>query len=254
MKKILLTLISVVGVATLGGCVSMDEYTRTKEHLNTEQQANAALGAEVDRLNSENARLAAQAKGYEDTIRGMNSNLTGTDTDIEKMKAELLKIWGPQGGKGEFDWIRNGRALGVRFDDSAVLFKSGSWELTQNAKDKLSKLVGVMKPQLEKNADAVIRVDGHTDTDPIKTLQGKGIIDNTHLSTMRAMAVRSFLSEKGINKDRIFVAGFGEYWPVQAGKDAKAKQANRRVEIFMGSPDALSIGNQGGSGAVVSRK
>jgi chemotaxis protein MotB len=238
----------------LGGCVSVDEYTRTKEHLNTEQQANAALGAEVDRLSAENARLAAQSRGYEDTIKGMNSKVTGTDTDIDKMKAELLKIWGPQGGSGEFDWIRSGRALGVRFDDSAVLFTSGSWVLTQNAKDKLSKLVNVMKPQLDKNPDAVVRVDGHTDADPIKNLEKKGIVDNTHLSTMRAMAVRTYLSEKGINKDRIFVAGFGEYWPVQAGKDARAKQANRRVEIFMGSPDALSIGNQSGSGAVVSRK
>jgi chemotaxis protein MotB len=107
---------------------------------------------------------------------------------------------------------------------------------------------------LDSDRDAVVRVDGHTDNDPIKSLKDKGVIDNTDLSTRRAMAVRQFLSEKGIAKDRIFVAGFGEFWPVQTGNDAKAKQANRRVEIFMGDADALSIGKQGGASSVVSRK
>lgn len=254
MKNLALSLISIVGVALLGGCVSVDEHARTKEHLNTEQQANAALGLENDRLNGELAKERAERKRLEGKVREMGDVGKGAEVDIDKMKEELRKIWGAEGGKGEWNWVERGGALGVRIDDSGVLFRSGSWELTAGAKDTLGKLVAMMKPRLEQNPEAVVRVDGHTDTDPIKSLAAKGVIDNTQLSAMRAMAVRHFFAEKGIAKDRIFVAGFGEYWPAQAGKDAKAKQANRRVEIFMGSPNALSIGDQSGSAAVVSRK
>ena len=96
--------------------------------------------------------------------------------------------------------------------------------------------------QVKTDATLFVRVDGHTDSDPVKKLKTKGINDNIHLSTMRAMAVRDFLVSKGVPQDRVFVAGFGEFWPIAAGKSAKDKQRNRRVEVYLGDPDALSIG------------
>jgi chemotaxis protein MotB len=87
-----------------------------------------------------------------------------------------------------------------------------------------------------------VRVDGHTDSDPVKKAKAAGIKDNMHLSTMRAMAVKDFLVSKGVPADRVFVAGFGEYWPLNTGNTPKDKQRNRRVEVYLGSADALSIG------------
>ena len=252
MKKILLSLISVCGVAMLGGCVSLDEYHRTKEHLNTEQQAGAALSAENQRLSDEAARLRAANKKYEDQIKNMTVAGSSVDADMDRMKEELRRIWGSEGRSGEWDWVETNGALGVRLDDRGVLFRSGSWDLTDGAKGTLGKLVDMIKPKLASN-NGIVRVDGHTDIDPIKALGAKGVKDNTHLSALRANAVRQHLIERGIPKDRIFVAGFGEYWPVQPGSDAKSKQANRRVEIFMGSAEGLSIGTPTGQ-PLVSRK
>ena len=123
-----------------------------------------------------------------------------------------------------------------------MLFKSGSWDLTDNTKSKLTELAGIIAKKVKTDATLFVRVDGHTDSDPVKKLKTKGINDNIHLSTMRAMAVRDFLVSKGVPQDRVFVAGFGEFWPIAAGKSAKDKQRNRRVEVYLGDPDALSIG------------
>lgn len=250
MKRIFASLISVSSVALLGGCVSMQEYDRVVKHLENEQQANVAATGENERLAAELNKLRSDNS----TLRGQVANMktVANDTpamDTDRLLAEIRRQWGMDGKSGDFEFIQNGASVGVRLDDSAMLFNSGSWILTADTKTKLSKLADLMKAKLAGN-DAVVRVDGHTDTDPISKLKAKGIEDNVHLSTMRAMAVRNFLVERGIAKNRIFVAGFGELWPCESGASAKAKQRNRRVEIFMGTSEGLSIGRLPGSAHV----
>ncbi|MBK9975520.1 MAG: OmpA family protein [Planctomycetes bacterium] len=240
MKRILFSLISVSAVALLGGCVSLDEYDRVVKHLENEQQANVAVSAENSRLSGELTKVRGENKSLRDQITGIKEASANTpEMDTDRLIAEIKKQWGMD--KGGWEWVQNGNAVGVRLDDSGVLFKSGSWELTDNTKTTLGKLADSMKSKMG-DSNSVIRIDGHTDSDPVKSLLKQGIRDNVHLSIMRAMAVRDFMATKGLPKDRIFVAGFGEYWPVEAGKDAKAKQRNRRVEIYMGTSEGLSIG------------
>jgi len=242
MKKILMSLISISSVALLGGCVSLEEYDRVVKHLETEQAAGAAVAAENVRISGELSKYRGENTSLRKQIEGMKEVSAKTPTiDEDELYAKIAKMWGGKQGDG-FEWIQNGGAVGVRMDDSGVLFKSGSWDLTEGTKATLKKLAGMMKEKLATNPGVVVRVDGHTDSDPIKSLSKQGIKDNVHLSTMRAMAVREFFASEGISKDRVFVAGFGEYWPVEPGKDTKSKQRNRRVEIYMGTPDSLSIG------------
>ncbi|MBK8205853.1 MAG: OmpA family protein [Planctomycetes bacterium] len=241
MKKILLSIVAVSAVALLGGCVSLEEYETTRGMYETEAEANAALAAENARLeaslNKEKSDKAALQKSLEE-IQKAAANQPAIDKDA--MLEELKKIWG--GNMGEWETVRSGGAIGVRLDDSGVLFTSGSWTLTDNTKKTLTKLAGIMKDKMS-NPNMFVRIDGHTDSDPIKSLKGKGIADNTHLSSMRAMAVRDFLATQGIPKERIFVAGFGENWPIATGSSSRDKQRNRRVEVYMGDADALSIGS-----------
>ena len=42
-----------------------------------------------------------------------------------------------------------------------------------------------------------------------------------------------YLIEQGIDASRVSIASFGEYKPVQSGKDATTKAKNRRVEIML---------------------
>ncbi len=161
----------------------------------------------------------------------------------EDLVSRFKEIWGTDLRSSEWEMVRSGGAVGVRMDDSGVLFKSGSWDLTSQTKTRLKKLADVMKSKLDQNPGLFVRVDGHTDSDPIKKLKSKGIENNIHLSAQRAMAVRAYLVSSGLPKDRVFVAGFGEFWPVASGKSSKAKMRNRRVEVYLGDPDALSIGH-----------
>lgn len=245
MKKLVMSLVAVSTMTLLGsGCVSVDEFNRTAEHLNTEKQANAALSAENTRLEGEVNKARTDREKMQSTIEQLKAQLekspTISEDDIVK---RIQDIWGAGlGGNDKWEYVQSGGAVGVRMDDSGVLFKSGSWDLTDNTKSKLAELADIIAKKVKTDANLMVRVDGHTDSDPVKKLKSKGINDNVHLSTMRAMAVRDFLVSKGVPQDRVFVAGFGEFWPIAAGKAAKDKQRNRRVEVYLGDPDALSIG------------
>jgi flagellar motor protein MotB len=241
MKKFLMSFFAFSAFALLGsGCVSLDEFNRVQRNLETEMEANAALSAEnsrlgdeVGRLRNEHGKNLAQIKAMQDASANQPAI-----SDDELMK-RFKDIWGGNDMNG-WETVRSGGAMGVRMDDSGVLFKSGSWDLTENTKTKLTELAQMINDSLK--ADTFVRVDGHTDNDPVKKLKAKGINDNMHLSTMRAMAVKDFLVSKGVPADRVFVAGFGEFWPLNTGNTAKDKQRNRRVEVYLGTADGLSIG------------
>ncbi len=248
MKKVLYLATALLAVPVLGGCVSMDEYDRVVSHLETEQEANDALAAENARLEGLVRRSKTDNEALQKAIEEMKAANAEVKVDEAGLYKKLEELWGLE---KDSDWevVQSGGAVGVRIDDRGVLFNSGSWMLTSQTKTILRKLAATIEKKLD--AGTYIRVDGHTDIDPVRKLKAKGIQDNVHLSTMRAMAVRDFLVSTGLPKDRIFVAGFGEHWPIAAGKTSKAKQRNRRVEIYLGSSDALSI--NGVPGASVSK-
>jgi flagellar motor protein MotB len=249
MKKIVMSIVALAALALLGsGCVSLEEYDRVQKHLETEQEANRAMAAENARLEGAISRMRTNEEKHLAAIQELRERLESTPTISEEDLVERMrKIWGGGLRGDEWEYVQSGGAVGVRMDDSGVLFKSGSWDLTDNTKKKLTELAGVVAKQVKSNPNMFVRVDGHTDSDPVKKLLAKGIKDNVHLSTMRAMAVRDFLVSAGVPKDRVFVAGFGEHWPIAGGNTSKDKQRNRRVEVYLGDPDALSIGALPGS-------
>jgi chemotaxis protein MotB len=79
---------------------------------------------------------------------------------------------------------------------------------------------------------AQIRVDGHTDSTPIKRTKDR-YPSNWELSTDRACAVLRFLVSKGVSEKRIFAAGFAYQRPLAANTTEAGKGKNRRVEIVI---------------------
>lgn len=248
MKKIL-TAITVSLFALVGsGCVNMDEYARVADHLEAELEANAAMSQELLRKDALIDNLREKNSAYLQSIKDMKDASATVQIDEDSLYKKIGDLWGESMRSNDWDVVHSGGAVGVRMDDRGVLFKSGSWVLTTGTKKKLDKLAAILKTKA--TGDNYIRVDGHTDSDPVNKLKKKGIGDNIHLSTMRAMAVRKYLVSKGIKKDRIFVAGFGEHWAIASGKSSAAKSKNRRVEIYLGDKDALSIGGTTGNSVV----
>lgn len=124
------------------------------------------------------------------------------------------------------------RIVGDRFVfQSEVLFAKGSADIGDAGKTQLIRLAQTLRQLAAKipaDIDWVLRVDGHTDKDPISTPR---FPSNWELSSARAISVIRFLMDQGMSPDRLAATGFGEYQPLDAGNDEIAKRRNRRIEL-----------------------
>jgi len=106
-----------------------------------------------------------------------------------------------------------------------VLFTSGQADLKVGATSNLNKLVVF----LNKYPDRNIMIVGHTDN------QGSDAY-NLDLSQRRADSVRVYLTELGIESQRIAASGMGEQQPVGDNASESGRMQNRRVEVIIDNP------------------
>jgi flagellar motor protein MotB len=103
-----------------------------------------------------------------------------------------------------------------------VLFDPGKATVREQAKPTLDKVAAALKKDY---SGKQIRVEGHTDSDPIKVSRWKS---NQELSVARADAVKKYLVSKGVDANVVTVSGFGADRPKSSDK-----AQNRRVEIVV---------------------
>ncbi|MEO6661346.1 MAG: outer membrane protein OmpA [Burkholderiaceae bacterium] len=96
--------------------------------------------------------------------------------------------------------------------DKSVLKAEGKAKLD----DLVSKMQGI-------NLEVIIAV-GHTDSVGTDAY-------NQKLSVRRSEAVKAYLVQKGIEKNRVYTEGKGEKQPVADNKTSEGRAKNRRVEI-----------------------
>ena len=108
-----------------------------------------------------------------------------------------------------------------------VNFTSGRSELKEISYKELNKLIRL----LNDNKDLNIYIGGHTDS-------VGNASNNQQLSKRRALAVKNYLMEKGIDKNRIKSKGYGELFPKGNNNTAKGREENRRVEVYLIKPRA----------------
>lgn len=106
-----------------------------------------------------------------------------------------------------------------------VLFATGSAELQGGASGNLNKLVSFLNEYPERR----VQIEGHTDN------VGSAAF-NQQLSQRRADAVRSYLTQQGIESRRLSSTGLGMSRPVANNDSASGRQQNRRVEIIIENP------------------
>jgi len=108
-----------------------------------------------------------------------------------------------------------------------LLFNSGSFVVSERAKDVLGKVAKVVldKPEIE------FMVEGHTDN---KSIQNEVLLDNWDLSVKRATAVvRVLQNDFGVQPDRMTAAGRSYYVPVADNETAENRSKNRRTRIVV---------------------
>jgi len=106
-----------------------------------------------------------------------------------------------------------------------VLFPSGVAQLSPGASDVIAQLAGVLAP-----LPNAVRVEGHTDTVPIRTAV---FYSNWELSAARAGSVVRLLAGHGVAPGRLAVVGLGEEHPAQTNDTAQGRNANRRVVVVI---------------------
>ncbi|MCH7832621.1 MAG: peptidoglycan -binding protein [Proteobacteria bacterium] len=122
------------------------------------------------------------------------------------------------------------RIVGDRFVfQSEVLFAKGAVDIGVAGKKQLLQLALTLKQisrEIPADIDWILRVDGHTDKDPIKTAR---FPSNWELSSARAISVVQFLINQGLPPNRLAATGFGEFQPLDNRNDEIAKRQNRRI-------------------------
>jgi outer membrane protein OmpA-like peptidoglycan-associated protein len=120
-------------------------------------------------------------------------------------------------------------ARGLIVSMSDVLFDSGMYSLKPGAREKLSKVSGILLayPTLS------IQVGGYTDN-----VGGDEM--NQKLSENRASTVRDYMVEQGVAASSVTARGFGNTMPVASNDNAAGRQENRRVELVV-SGEAIGI-------------
>jgi chemotaxis protein MotB len=159
--------------------------------------------------------------------RRLNSALANKVQELAKYRSEFFGRLREILGNREDIQI-----VGDRFVfQSEVLFDSGSAEIGAAGKDQLDVLATtliLLLPEIPDDIDWVLRVDGHTDDQPISSPQ---FPSNWELSTARAVAVVKYLASRGIPADRLAAAGFGEFRPIDTSGTEEGRRKNRRIEI-----------------------
>ena len=205
-------------MVSLTGCIDPNIHRQAlaANGVLREQQA-AALDANQiyqNRVNELEAEVARMAPLVKDAAY-LKKQKELVDSILRRFNTE----GGPRLPKGvQPVTVKDGLALRV---EGKILFSSGSDQLSTGGQQTLHGLVEAVRSH-----PGLVRVSGHTDDDPIKHSSWK---TNMRLSVARALEVREYLVSQGLPKDRMSVAGYGEFQPV----DANDKGKNRRTEIVL---------------------
>ncbi len=257
MRKIVIAL-SVLALLT--SCVSKKKYTEL-EARNKETQD--LLNSATVKLNScleEKAGLSATVAGLKEhnqTLINTSKDMTILTTKgaeniekaLESIKEKDLKISRMQDALTKKDSVTLAvvtslkSAVGISDPDIEInvekgvvfisiadklLFKTGSYDVTDKAKGVLAKVAKVVndKPDFE------CMVEGHTDSVPFN---GSGILlDNWDLSVKRSTSIiRVLTNQLGVKPEQLIAAGRSSYVPLVANDSAENRARNRRTRIVV---------------------
>jgi outer membrane protein OmpA-like peptidoglycan-associated protein len=207
MKKLQMILPLVLSaVIIFSGCAS---WNKTQKGAVVGTAAGGAAGAVIGRA-SGNTALGAIIGA---SVGGASGAVIGRQMDKQ---AEEIKKTVPD-AKVE----RIGEGIVVEFNGN-VLFGFDKSILSDDAKSNLDKLVVVLNGY----PDTDIEIQGHTDSRGSESY-------NQNLSVQRARSVSQYLTNNGINSNRLTIKGFGETLPKYENETESGRAQNRRVEFLI---------------------
>jgi outer membrane protein OmpA-like peptidoglycan-associated protein len=201
---------------------------------NEKDKANQQAATDRDAMNRAQIETAAararadQAQNETDKARA-NEELARAETERARLDTQAMKQQQSDAQQRLYislseilETRREARGLIVNLSD--VLFDFNQATLKPGAREKLSKLAGIL---LAYPGAYRMQIEGHTDA-----VGSQGY--NLKLSEDRAEAVRDYLIGAALPADRmVAVLGFGKLRPVATNDTPEGRQINRRVEIVI---------------------
>lgn len=256
MKKVLLFSLSTV--LLLSSCVSKKQFTDLQAK---QKETQDLLNSATVKLNScleEKAAATARTTVLEDRIadlKASNDNLqvltakgaSSIEKTLESIQEKELKINRLQDALTKKDSVTLAlvtslkREVGINDPDIEVnvekgvvfisiadklLFKSGSYNVTERAKEVLAKVAKVInsKPEFE------AMIEGHTDS---RSYQKGVLLDNWDLSVKRSTSIIRVLQDLGVNPGQLIAAGRSHYVPLVDNDTAENRAKNRRTRVVV---------------------
>jgi chemotaxis protein MotB len=205
-----------------------------------------SLLEQMEALKGNNSQMLNQLKDLSvisssqaESIKKSLDNIGAKDSYIQNLQSAIARkdslnmalVMNLKGAIGNLDDqdINIKVEKGVVYIDISdkLLFKSGSYNITDRASEVLGKVAKVLnnQPEIE------FLVEGHTDSNPYKS---GVLLDNWDLSVKRATAITRVLQNQyGIAPARITAAGRSEYIPVASNDTPEGRAANRRTRIVI---------------------
>ncbi len=245
---------SLCGVSS--GClVPASRVAAYREHYRTISERNRKLEAEVARLEEHSRTLQAEMQDAEDELATLDRQGRVHRRRLANFESERDDLY-RQFGTGRvplavsdqlaelasrYPSLNYDPQSGVAKLDTDILFDTAHSDLRPEADALLTEFASIMRSA--EASDLRLMIVGHTDderiTDPDARVE---FPNNWHLGAARALAVTDFLRVRGVREKRMGVASYGMYQPVAANNSPSNRQKNRRVEIFLISPDVPVVG------------
>ena len=201
-----------------------DEAERARLEAAASQDAAARAAreaAEANRRGDQAQTEAERAKANEDAARA-EAERARLEADRAKQDRDELQQRLFMSISAILETRREARGMIVNLSD--VLFDFNQASLKPGAREKLSKLAGIL---LAYPGTYHMEIEGHTDAIGSQDY-------NQKLSEDRAQSVSSYLLKAGLPSDRIVaVHGFGKLRPVATNDTPEGRQMNRRVELVI---------------------
>jgi chemotaxis protein MotB len=207
------------------------ELSQTQEILQNASTAARKIAAERHTLQQDKSALEREKEG-------LRAKLTEIESELQRIREQSQ---------------RSIAAIQERFKDTVgavldeagrltldvkgkILFETGSATLSKEGKALLNAIAEevLLNPNY---SDYAIRIEGHTDNNPI----AGSALRNWDLSTDRSISAVKYLQENAkIDPERLSGAGYAFYQPIDTAETDEAKAKNRRIEIILVPPQDFS--------------
>jgi len=199
--------------ALVGDAGSLEPLSHNKD-ISTQSSSSILNGSPMDQ--AETSPFTAQA-AYQDDLSSPQVGMEPIRESFQVAKAEPSDML-----RQQLDKIKEEELATVSAGLEDVFFQFDSWTLTAEAKESLERDLGWLTTE----PSSLLVIEGHADQRGTQAY-------NMVLGKRRAMAIRDYLSQLGVDPSRLSVISYGKDKPFCQDTTEVCYQLNRRGHLLV---------------------